>query len=983
MEILSETRISQQVITRIGRIPLTRRPLELGPHRPPVELRTTTLELGNIELRPIDLNSRAIRPATRRRLPRPRAELRTSNLIIRMLIQVSFPTDLTNTRRRLINFTPRISRIFSRFPELFDFVPVVTRKAEVLQSIIIVGGVEVAPGAAFGHMRIEPAQCLITCLYVAGAVFEQLGNGLVTVGRTAVIGARLVRIGMVMVSTVAVIAVVHRVIVRSVPVGISGSSGITSSTSIRRIVLLRRIRSPGLIGPRALGTGVLRLTALGAAVVAGPSRRVAATRAIRALVGPGPRTMSPTSMRMRGRATQPAGMRSTTKSMSSTSPRHTQPSRAGHSSTSRMSRRRTPTMRPTGLISKRTAPTPTGMTGPIGGSIGMRSPRTTTMTATSIRTNRRRRTIRMTRNRRTRPRTTSTTRPTSGGIGMRSPKTTTSVTATGIRMDRRRRGARMRGRRPRIRMRSSRPTTSTTGPAGIRMRSGRVRGRVRSSRPLTSTTGPTGAITSMTGPALARMTGPAGVGMTGLTAGGVRVRGLGTAARVTTAPAFAGMTTTGVRMRGGRVRCRVRGSRPIAGTTGSAGVGVTGAGVGMAGSAAGGIGVRGPRTAARVATAPAGVGVTGAGVAVAGSAAGVGVRGLGTTGMTATGIRMGRRRRGARMRGRRVRIRMRSSRPITSMTGPAGTITDMTGPAGTVASVPGPAGIAVAGSTAGGTGMRGLRTTARVTTAPVSVAVTGPTGVRMRGGRPRGRVRGIRPIAGTTGPTGAITSMTGPAGTVASVPGPAGIAVAGSAAGGIGGMTGPAGVGVAGAGVGMAGSAAGGTGVRGLGTAARVATAPAGIAVTGPALAGVTGPAGSVASVAGSAAGVGVAGAGVGMASSAAGGTGVRGLRTAARVTTAPASVAVAGPAGAGVGVGGGGVGGCCGGVDGLGGLGVGMAGDGIETVISSHARTSTGRRGVGRCSRHCWNGARERIQTMISPRPRPGRRVLAPVTGR
>ena len=86
MEILSETRISQQVITRIGRIPLTRRPLELGPHRPPGEPRITTLELGNIELRPIDLNSRTIRPTPRRRLPRPRTELRTSNLIIRMLI---------------------------------------------------------------------------------------------------------------------------------------------------------------------------------------------------------------------------------------------------------------------------------------------------------------------------------------------------------------------------------------------------------------------------------------------------------------------------------------------------------------------------------------------------------------------------------------------------------------------------------------------------------------------------------------------------------------------------------------------------------------------------------------------------------------------------------------------------------------------------------------------------------------------------------
>ena len=86
MEILSETRISQQMVTRISWIPLTRRPLELGPHRPPVEPRITTLELGNIELRPIDLNSRTIRPTPRRRLPRPRTELRTSNLIIRMLI---------------------------------------------------------------------------------------------------------------------------------------------------------------------------------------------------------------------------------------------------------------------------------------------------------------------------------------------------------------------------------------------------------------------------------------------------------------------------------------------------------------------------------------------------------------------------------------------------------------------------------------------------------------------------------------------------------------------------------------------------------------------------------------------------------------------------------------------------------------------------------------------------------------------------------
>ena len=599
MEILSETRISQQVITRIGRISLTRRPLELGLHRPPVEPRTTTLELGNIKLRPIDLNSRTIRPTPRRRLPRPRAELRTSNLIIRMLIQILLPTDLTNTRRRLINIIPRPGRVPCRSLELVDLVRVVTRSPEILQSIVYVGDVEVTPGATFGHMRIEPCFRVVTCLYVAGAVFEQLGNGLVMVGRPAVTGARLVRIGMVMVSTVAVIVVVHRVIVRSVPVDISGSIGITSSTSIRRVVLLRRIRSPGLIGPRALGTGVLRLTALGATVVAGPSRRMAATRTIRALVGPGPRTMSPTSMRMRGRATQPGvGMRSTTKSMSSTSPRNTQPSRTSHSSTSRMSRRQTPTMRPAA-------------------GIGMRSLRTTTsVTATSIRTGRRR-TIRMTRNRRTRPRTTTMT--STVGTGMRSPGTTTSVTATGIRMDRRRRGARMRGRRPRIRMRSSRPTTSTTGPAGIRMRSGRVRGRVRGSRPIAGTTGPTGTITSMTGPALARMTGPAGVGMTGLTAGGVRVRGLGTAARVTTAPAFAGMTTTGVRMRGGRVRCRVRGSRPIAGTTGSAGVGVTGAGVGMAGSTAGGIRVRGPRTAARVTTAPAGVGMAGS------AAAGVGV----------------------------------------------------------------------------------------------------------------------------------------------------------------------------------------------------------------------------------------------------------------------------------------------------------------------------------------------------------------------
>ena len=590
MEILSETRISQQMATRIGRIPLTRRPLELGPHRPPIEPRTTTLELRNIELRPIDLDSRTIRPTPRRRLPRPRTELRTSNLIIRMLIQVPLPTDLTNTRRRLIHITPRISRIPSRSPELVELVRV-NVIFQALESFFPVGGVEVAPGAAFGHMRIKPCFRVVTCLYVAGAVFEQLGNGLVMVRRTAVTGARLVRIGMVMVSTVSVIVVVHRVIVRPVPVGISGSIGITSSTSIRRVVLLRRIRSPGLIGPRALGTGVLRLTALGAAVVAGPSRRVTATRAIRALVGPGPRTMSPTGMRMRGCATQPAGMRSTTKSMSSTSPRHTQPSRTSHSSTSRMSRRRTPTMRPTGLISRRTARTPTGMTGSIGGSIGMRSPRTTTMTATgirmrglrttdmtatSIRMHRRRRGARMTRNRRTRPRTTTMTRPTAGGIGMRSPRTTTSVTATGIRMDRRRRGARMRGRRPRRRVRGSSPIASTTGPT----------------------------LASMTGPAGVGATG-AGVGMTGSTAG-VGVRGFRTT----------GMTATGIRMRCRRPRCRVRGSRPIAGMAG-----FTGALASMTG--------------------PVGVGVTGAGVAVAGStAAGVRVRGLGTTGMTATGIRM-------------------------------------------------------------------------------------------------------------------------------------------------------------------------------------------------------------------------------------------------------------------------------------------------------------------------------------------------------
>ena len=645
MEILSETRISQQVITRIGRITLTRRPLELGPHRPPGELRITTLELGNIELRPVDLNSCTIRPAPRRRLPRPRAELWTSNLIIWMLIQILFSTDLTNTRRRLINIIPRLGRVPRRVPELFDLVRVVTRKTEILQSCFPVGGVEVAPGVAFGHMRIEPCFRVVTCLYVAGAVFEQLGNGLVMVGRPAVTGARLVMIGMVMVSTVAVIVVVHRVIVRSVPVGISGSIGITGST--RRVVLLRRIRSPGLIGPRALG----------AAVVAGPSRRVTATRAIRALVGPGPRTMSPTSMRMRGRATQPGvGMRSTTKSMSSTSPRHTQPSRTSHSSTSRMSRRRTPTMRPTGLISRRTAPTPTGMTGSIGGSIGMRSPRTTT-----------------------------------------------SVTATSIRTNRRRRGTRMRGRRPRIRMRSSRPTTSTTGPT------------------LASMTGPTGALASMTGPTGAGVTG-AGVGMAGSAAAGIRVRGLGTA----------GMTATGIRMRG---------SRPIASMAGPAGVGATGTGVAVAGSTAAGIRVRGFGTTS-VTTAPAGVAVTGP------TTGSVRVRGLGTTGMTATSIRMRGRRARIRMRSGRVRDRVRSSRPIagttrlTDMTGPA--LASMTGPAGVGATG---AGVGMTGSTAAGIRMRNSRPITSMA-GSAGVGVTG-AGVAMAGSTAGTGVRGL----GTAGMT--------------------------------------------------------------------------------------------------------------------------------------------------------------------------------------------------------------------------------------
>ena len=236
------------------------------------------------------------------------------------------------------------------------------------------------------------------------------------------------------------------------------------------------------------------------------------------------------------------------------------------------------------------------------------------------------------------------------------------------------------------------------------------------------------------------------------------------------------------------------------------------------------------------------------------------------------------------------------------MAGPTGALARMTGPAGVGVTS---AGVAVAGSTAG-VGVRGFRTTARVTTAPAGIAVASSTaggigmrspritgmtatGIRMRGRRIRCRVRGSRPIAGMTGSAGvAVTGLTGAAG-------------------------------VAGAGVGVAGPAAG-VGVRGFGTAARVDAAPAGVGVAGPAGAGVAG-----------AAGVGA----------------------------------------------GGGVGGCCGGVGGLGSLGVGMAGDGIETVISSHARTSTSRRGVGRCSRHCWNGARERIQTMISPRTRPGRRAL------
>jgi len=135
--------------------------------------------------------------------------------------------------------------------------------------------------------------------------------------------------------------------------------------------------------------------------------------------------------------------------------------------------------------------------------------------------------------------------------------------------------------------------------------------------------GPAGALASMTGSAGVGATG-AGVAVAG-SAAGVGVRGLGTAARVTTAPAgiaVTGPTTGGIGMRSPRItgmtatgiRIRMRGSRPIASMAGSAGVGVTGAGVAMAGSTAG-----------------------------------TGVRGLGTAGMTATGIRM---------RCRRVRIRM-------------------------------------------------------------------------------------------------------------------------------------------------------------------------------------------------------------------------------------------------------------------------------------------------------------------------------------
>ena len=118
----------------------------------------------------------------------------------------------------------------------------------------------------------------------------------------------------------------------------------------------------------------------------------------------------------------------------------------------------------------------------------------------------------------------------------------------------------------------------------------------------------------------------------------------------------------------------------------------------MTGSTAGGIGVRGLGTTARVTTAPAGIAVTGP------TTGSVRVRGLRTTGMTATSIRM---------RCRRIHIRMRSSRPITSMAGPTGAITRMTSPVGV--GVTG-AGVAVAGSTVGGVGVRGLGTTGMTAT---------------------------------------------------------------------------------------------------------------------------------------------------------------------------------------------------------------------------------------------------------------------------
>ena len=85
-------------------------------------------------------------------------------------------------------------------------------------------------------------------------------------------------------------------------------------------------------------------------------------------------------------------------------------------------------------------------------------------------------------------------------------------------------------------------------------------------------------LTDMTGPALASMTGSAGVGATGA---GVGMTGSAAGVGVR-GLGTAGMTATGIRMRG---------SRPIASMAGPASVGVTGAGVGMAGSAAAGIGV--------------------------------------------------------------------------------------------------------------------------------------------------------------------------------------------------------------------------------------------------------------------------------------------------------------------------------------------------------------------------------------------------------